>query len=63
MKFQVTMKDPDSLYQALNLDNEFTDKEREDAEKAAEKWLTYGEYITIEIDTVTGLARVCGADE
>lgn len=67
MKFQVTMKDPDSLHDAIDeavkqdlstvvgLDDE--DKEsiaeiRADrVREIAERWFEYGEYLTVEIDT------------
>ena len=66
MKFRVTMKDPDTLYEAVEeavansvkgLD--LTEEERDEvAEVRAEKvrdvcgsWFEYGEYLTVEIDT------------
>lgn len=67
MKFKVTMKDPDTLYDAVSdavheevsripgLDNdeiEAVKSERKDKVKAlCEKWFEYGEYLTVEIDT------------
>ena len=66
MKFRVKMKDPDTLYEAVEeavaksvkgLD--LTAEERDEvaevrAEKvrdACSKWFEYGEYLTVEIDT------------
>jgi hypothetical protein len=69
MKFRVTMKDPDTLSDAIDEAVEestsaevlvgFSDEEREAvAEKRREaysaiagKWIEYGEYLTVEIDT------------
>ena len=67
MKFKVTMKDPDTLGDALNmaiateleLRQELDDSEREvlfdgHFEKnydVCKKWFEYGEYLTVEIDT------------
>lgn len=66
MKFRVSMKDPDSLSDAIKeaarADVErlgLADDEKEDLietrrEKAAEvcrAWFRYGEYLTVEIDT------------
>ena len=65
MKFQVTFKDPDSLYDAINdaLDNEEFNGLAEDELNAVkeirrqsiaedcQKWFEWGEYLTVEIDT------------
>ena len=67
MKFKVTMKDPDTLYDAIReavkdevqkiegVDAEekegIIETRIEDTAKAASKWFEYGEYITVEIDT------------
>jgi hypothetical protein len=74
MKFKVTMKDPDTLGDAiddavradLKTVDGLSDNEREtllddrrDAVKAVTaKWFEYGEYVTIEIDTEAGTATV-----
>lgn len=66
MIFQVTLKDPDALYDAidgavdvelasLGLDEEeqqaIRDIRREKISDVAHKWFEYGEYLTVEIDT------------
>lgn len=67
MKFKVTMKDPDILYEAAREAVEegladiagLTDQERatlldrrvEEARVIADKWFEFGESVTIEIDT------------
>ena len=65
MKFKVTMKDPDTLYDAIeeavteDIDSSLPEDEREAlAECRIEKvrdlastWFEYGEYLTVEIDT------------
>lgn len=77
MKFKVTMKDPDTLYDAVNdavkaqiEEIGITDEDEIEAllEKRAEKvreicaeWFEYGEYLTIEIDTEAKTATVCKA--
>jgi sarcosine oxidase delta subunit len=75
MKFQITMKDPDSIYEsvrnAINISrpNELTDEEwgvvfaiRENSmNKILQKWISYNECITIEIDTVLNTATVVEA--
>lgn len=77
MKFQVTMKDPDSLYDCIDdavtadLKNDISlnDEEREAigevrqkrARDVAAKWFRYGEYLTVEIDTDAGTATVLPA--
>lgn len=74
MKFRVTMKDPDSLYDAaeyaakdaLAATEGIDDEEREmlrDARSAklrelAAMWFEYGEYLTVEIDTEAESIRV-----
>lgn len=74
MKFRVTMKDPDSLYDAIresvskslaNIDDiaehekdALADGRVEDVEKITGKWFEYGEYLTVEVDTE---AKTCVA--
>lgn len=76
MKFKVTMKDPDTLGDAISdaviadlrtiegLDDEdrktLFDQRREAVSKITSKWFEYGEYLTIEIDTDAQTATVCG---
>lgn len=75
MKFKVTMKDPDTLHDAVNeavkaqiQEIGITDEDEIEAltEKRAEKvnemcgqWFEYGEYLTVEIDTEAKTATVC----
>ena len=62
-KLQVTLKDPDTLYDAVEelLDEELKDLPADEAEAIREvrgekyraiaaKWFTYGEYLTVDID-------------
>ena len=69
MKFKITMKDPDgfgnSLADAVADGNDGTDVEavQEELEKLTSKWFEYSEYVTIEIDTDTGTARVCEVEK
>jgi hypothetical protein len=50
MKLKLTFKGPDSLHDALGRAN-LSEEEREEMYDAASEWLTYGEYIDVEIDT------------
>ena len=79
MKIRITLKDPDGVYESLKdateesaRGNTFFDKAETDAflEERRErigalcsKWVEYGEYVTIEIDTDAGTARVLTVDE
>lgn len=66
MKIRVTMKDPDTLYEAtteavaedvkkLSLSEDeaeaIEEKRRNAVNDLASKWFEYGEYLTVEIDT------------
>lgn len=53
MIFQITLKDPDCFFDIEHL----SDADKVKARVAAEKWLEYGEYLTIEVDT-KGAAKV-----
>lgn len=75
MKFKVTMKDPDTLHDAIAEavkedlekiegldanDREALSENRQVAALAvASKWFKYGEYLTVEIDTDAQTATVC----
>lgn len=75
MKFKVTMKDPDTLHDAIRdaikkdlKEYGVTDKDEQEAlqeiraekiGKLTSKWFEYGEYLTVEIDTDAGTATVC----
>ena len=77
-KIRVTMKDPDSLYDAVqeHVEEELKNSglpedEQEILQEArqekyneiAGKFFEYGEYLTVEIDTETQEARVVSASE
>lgn len=57
---QLTFKTPDVIDYAVE-DIEEED-EQADVRNACEKWVKYGEYVTIEIDTDKGTATVLEAD-
>lgn len=73
MKFKVTMKDPDTLCDAVTdaiqdqLDMTLPEDEadalleirRDKISSLCRKWFEYGEYLTVEIDTDAGTATVC----
>lgn len=75
MKFKVTMKDPDTLQDAISdavtadlekingLDPEdrkaLFDTRQQTVANIASQWFRYGEYVTIEIDTDAKTATVC----
>ena len=73
MKFQVQMKDPDTLYDAIqdavNTELKATGLDEEEREllydycrtkvsAVCSKWFAYGEYLTVEIDTDHGTCVV-----
>ena len=60
MKFTVTFKTPDAKYDALeNLREQYGSEGEYEAECAVlDKFVTYGEYLTVEFDSVLGTARV-----
>lgn len=74
MKIRITLKDPDgvensvqeaveeSLAQIAELDLDekemIQEKRMDEAKGAIEKWVQYGEYVRIEIDTEEGTAKV-----
>lgn len=56
MKFQVTFKTPDAVSEALSdLDDQTIIDRLEDF---ASQWVKYGEYVTLEFDSVKGTCRV-----
>ena len=75
MRFSVTLKDPDSLDDAIDsavwaelakidgLDDEdrelLRDRRHKDAREVADLWFSYGEYLTVEIDTDERTVSVC----
>ena len=74
MKFRVTMKDPDTLEDAVReaakkslsdiqgIDDEeresLIDQRVESNMKICKKWFEYGEYLTVEVDTDAGTCTV-----
>ena len=74
MKIQITMKNPDCIFDAVDRaakDSadavegisaeeraELVESRFEEIGLAIEKWVKYGEYITVEIDTVLRTAQV-----
>lgn len=74
MKFQIQFKDPDGVFEGVQhaanthvrgisgLDADerevLSETHREKLDKAIEKWVDFGEYITIEFDTEAGTATV-----
>jgi hypothetical protein len=72
MKFSITMKDPDGFYDSLQEAIEADVAEIEDEEEREHlrsfrqrklsallsTWFRYGEYLTVEIDTVAETCRV-----
>ena len=51
MKVRLTFKSPDVVFHATE---GMSDEDRQEAEAACEKWVKYGEYLTVDIDTETG---------
>jgi hypothetical protein len=61
LKFQVSFKTPDAVGDTLDEIQEnlkFDDYEKEDLEEFTRKWIEYGEYVTVEFDSVKGTCRV-----
>ena len=77
MIIQVTLKSPDgysasvdeavheNLPEGLSQDeiDAIVDERKEEADEALAKWFEYKEYVTIEVDTEKGTARVIPRDE
>lgn len=76
MRFKVTMKDPDTLHDAIDdaidADLDTGDMDRDELEAVQEirkkklldlcsTWFKYSEYLTVEIDTATKTIRVLEA--
>jgi len=63
MKLFITFKTPDALDYALSsLHSEYenvTDEEKEQIRLQLQKWISYGENVTIEFDTKNNTATVC----
>lgn len=58
MKFQVTMKNPDSVSYAIEEATQTGEATENQIRAALKPWVEYEEYITIEFDTVTKTAVV-----
>lgn len=67
MKFRVTMKDPDGVWECVAeavdanrpaglSDDEWGDMRQDRISEATKPWFEYGEYLTVEVDTE---ARTC----
>lgn len=63
MKLFVTFKTPDALDYALSsLHSEYeniTDDEKDNIRNTVQKWISYGENVTIEFDMKNNTATVC----
>ncbi len=57
MKIQVDFKTPDAVHYALEETNG-SDKDKKEAKRLIDKFVKWGEFVSIEFDTETGLARV-----
>jgi len=78
MHVEITMKNPDCVFEAISraaVDSvsdasglneeeikELIKSRQKEIEEQVSKWVKYGEYITIEIDTVRETARVIPAN-
>jgi hypothetical protein len=63
MTIRLTFKTPDVVHRAIQdaaLDADGTE-DREEIEKAVDKWVRWGEQVTIEVNTKTGEATVIPA--
>ncbi len=58
MKFRVTFKTPDAVDYAVD---EYGLEHKDEIKETARKFVTYGEYITVEFDTETQTATVVPA--
>lgn len=63
MKLRITFKTPDALdYVLSSLHSDYenvTEEEQEQIRIQLEKWISYGENVTIEFDTENNTATVC----
>ena len=62
MKFQITFKDPDGVYESLIAADFDFNNLPEDVENCIEKYILFREYIIIEFDTKRGTAKVIWKD-
>ena len=75
MKYRITLKDPDGVYESVKdevrmsmpegLDDDehkaVFDSRMEEAWDKLRRWIQFQEYVTIEFDTDVGTAKVCEA--
>jgi hypothetical protein len=61
MKLYLTFKRPDVVTDALDDAGIIDEDEKEACREACRKWITYGELLTVEIDTETGELKGCPA--
>ncbi len=62
MIFKIHLKSPDAIDQSISDAVDNGDIQKDDVDEcsdAASRWFTYGEYLTIEIDTDKGTCVVC----
>ena len=57
MKHKITFKSPDAVENAIQ--NIESPEEQETLRELSRKWVKYGEYITVEIDTLSKTIQVC----
>ena len=60
MKFTVTFKTPDAVNYAIE-DEDMSEEEQEESLAFSEKYVQYGEIVSIEFDTELGTATVLKA--
>ena len=61
MKLSMIFKDPDAVHIALKREGLDSDKAGSDGDeiyRAVSKWIKWGEYVRIEVDTEAGTATV-----
>ena len=59
MKLYLTFKQTDVVDQALEAAGITDEDEKEECREACRKWLSWGELLTVEIDTETGTLKGC----
>lgn len=59
MKIKITVKDPDGVWDSLKDSKLDPNELPSEVENVVRKYIEFKEYITVELDTETGEARVC----
>jgi len=59
VKIKLTFKNPDAIDIALSEIDGITDEKKDQARDVLSRWIKYGEYITVEVDTEMGTIIVC----